>query len=108
MSVEKGDQIAPERYRATAAFLISVPIYVAAVTGAWIAFGFWQMAVLVVLFLVVKGNRSVSALMAHWVRNLPAQQPEAESLRRGPKKSRRPKTELVIDHDPNEFRRSYR
>lgn len=111
MSVERNDAITPERYRAAAAFLISMPIYACAISAAWIAFGFWQMAVLAVLFRVVKGNRVVCSLTAHWVRNLSPSQKPAEktfTMRRGPKKEGRPASKLVIEHDPLEFKRSYR
>jgi hypothetical protein len=95
-----------ERYRAAAAFLLSMPLYAALFSVPWIVFGFWKAAVLMALFLVVRGHRVVSTLTARWVRDLPTSR-SAPDLRRGRAKDSAQKV-LVIDHDPNEFKRSYR
>lgn len=101
-------RLSAERYRAAAAFMMSIPLYLVAFSAAWMAFGFGKAAALLALFLVVRGHRAVSALTARWVRNLP--KPEvAPNIRRGhAKNAGNPQKMLVIEHDPNEFKRSYR
>jgi hypothetical protein len=108
MREEEQVRLSAERYRAAAAFLMSIPLYLGAFSAAWMAFGFGKAAALLALFLVVRGHRAVSALTARWVRNLP--KPEAASgIRRGrAKNAGNPHKMLVIEHDPNEFERSYR
>lgn len=97
-----------ERYRAAAAFLLSIPLYAALFSVSWMAFDFLKAAALMALFLVVRGHRAVSALTARWVRNMP--KPDAApDIRRGrAKNAGNPHKMLVIEHDPNEFKRSYR
>lgn len=100
--------LSDERYRSAAAFLLSIPLYVVAFSAAWMAFGFGKAAALLALFLVVKGHRVVLALTSRWVRSLP--KPEAApGVRRGrAKESGDPSKMRVIEHDPDEFKRSYR
>lgn len=107
MRGEEQVRLSAERYRAAASFLLSIPLYVVAFSAAWMAFGFGKAAALLALFLVVRGHRVVSALTSRWVRNLP--QPEARAAApRGRKKDAGASKMLVIEHDPDEFRRSYR
>ncbi len=102
-----GATLSDERYRAAAAFLLSMPLYATLFSASWMAFGFWKAMVLMALFLVVGGHRAVSALVGRLVRDLP--RPEvAPDVRRGRPKDSETQKVLVIDHDPNEFRRSYR
>jgi hypothetical protein len=108
MRGEEQVRLSAERYRAAAAFLLSIPLYFGGFTAAWMAFGFGKAAALLALFLVVKGHRAVSALTSRWVRNLP--RPEAgPDVRRGrAKEAGKSEKMLVIEHDPEEFNRSYR
>lgn len=108
MGEEEQVRLSAERHRAAAAFLMSIPLYLGALSAAWVVFGFLETAALMALFLVVRGHRAVSALTARWVRNM--QKPEAApDVRRGrAKNGGNPHKMLVIEHDPNEFERSYR
>lgn len=108
MHVEENVRLSAERYRAAASFLVSVALYVGAFSAVWNAFGFGKALALLSLFLVVRGHRAVSAFASRWVKSLPRPTGVAKVRRGTARRNARPQKMLVIDHDPEEFKRSYR